>query len=120
MAVDDSDIPRAFDRKPDSSEPWRYVSPCCRRQVRGSNSAKRGYRCNGCDTYVPHDDLLDRKETDVTQDRWAVVCPVCGDLGTYEGRRSVDGVRRADMALGGHRATHRHDGLRVEYRSDRR
>jgi len=53
-------VPRRDDRKPDSSEPWRYVCPDCRRQVKGSES-HRLYRCQDCGQSYAASDLLDLK-----------------------------------------------------------
>lgn len=50
-------------RKPDPDEPWRYVCPNCRRQVRGTKeTTTTKYRCPGCNETFTADELWDKKE----------------------------------------------------------
>lgn len=66
----DKEVPKRHERKPDKSEPWRYVSPCCLVQI----NSKRGttyYVCNSCGEYYTRQELVDKRWSD-------------GDLDEYE------------------------------------
>lgn len=54
------DLPEAYRRKPDPSEPWRYVCPDCGGQIL---SKRRGhtYRCNRCFGHWKFRELHDKK-----------------------------------------------------------
>lgn len=56
-----TEIPKRDSRKPDPSEPWRYVCPECGCQVRGNHSTVDRYRCRGCETAWDGDELEDKK-----------------------------------------------------------
>lgn len=51
-------VPEAGCRKPDPSEPWRYVCPSCGGQVQGNGLR---YRCKACDVSHDKDALRDKK-----------------------------------------------------------
>lgn len=51
----------AYQRKPDPSEPWRYVCPECEAQVHGDYHTVRKYQCRQCHTLWHEDDLKDLK-----------------------------------------------------------
>jgi len=48
------------ERKPDPSEPWRYVCPDCGGQVY-SNDSRMTYQCSTCNGSYSEDELIDKK-----------------------------------------------------------
>lgn len=54
-------VPEAFSRKPDPDEPWRYVSPCCRKAVTGSDTSLVGFGCTKCGKVHRKQELYDKK-----------------------------------------------------------
>ncbi len=50
-------------RKPDSGEPWRYVTPCCCRQPQ-TDGHRKTYVCQGCGESYKKSELVDLKKSD--------------------------------------------------------
>lgn len=60
-------IPRRDDRKPDPSEPWRYVCPECKGQVQGHKRTRK-FRCKTCGVTYSYESLYDRKHGRAVQE----------------------------------------------------
>lgn len=52
-------VPETHQRKPDPSEPWRYVCPACNGQVQQSDTT---YLCGSCSQRWKQPQLKDLKE----------------------------------------------------------
>lgn len=48
-------------RKPDPSEPWRYVCPGCGGQVVGKLGTRSTFRCGRCSNHWREEELRDQK-----------------------------------------------------------
>jgi tRNA(Ile2) C34 agmatinyltransferase TiaS len=54
------EVPEAYESKPDSDEPWRYVCPDCEGQIKSASRIGH-YECHNCDSLTKRDDLKDLK-----------------------------------------------------------
>ena len=53
-------VPEAGTRKPDPSEPWRYVCPDCGGYP-NRECSQTAYRCSRCGSFWERDELHDKK-----------------------------------------------------------
>jgi DNA-directed RNA polymerase subunit RPC12/RpoP len=61
-------VPREHRGKPDPSEPWRYVCPQCEGQVH-RRPQEYLYRCRRCGEGFEKDDLHDRRQDDLRDNK---------------------------------------------------
>lgn len=67
LIIGGDSVGKFAENKPDPDEPFRYVCPDCRTQVRGKISSGK-YECNSCGEYFEKEELVDKKKEDSFDD----------------------------------------------------